>query len=143
MASAVVFSLNGEQYGVPTVEVQEVMPVQRITGIPNTEESVLGITNVRGRVVPVVDLRRRLGFTAVPPGPASRIVLVQRDGAEVGMLVDAVQGVVPYEENAVEKSPVEEQGKVAHLRGLIRRGDEIVLVLDLEAVLRRHSATAV
>lgn len=110
MTSVTVMNVNGERYALETIVVHEVLPVPRISRVPAVPRSILGITNVRGRVVPVVDLRQKLGAPAPPPGPDSRIVLVGHGDEEVGLLVDGVQGVLSLSDAA----PLEPPPSAAH-----------------------------
>lgn len=134
MQSIVVFSVNNERYAVPTTEVREALPVPHITALPGAARHLSGITNVRGRVVPVVDLRRRLGFPSLAPGEFSRIVLVELDGEEAGLLADSVLGVVDMGELTAGEPPTDADG-TGMVRELFRRDTDIIMMLDLAAVL--------
>lgn len=136
MTSVTVMNVNGERYALETIVVHEVLPVPRISRVPAVPRSILGITNVRGRVVPVVDLRQKLGAPAPPPGPDSRIVLVGHGDEEVGLLVDGVQGVLSLSDAAPLEPPPVGGTRDELVSHMIRQEQAILLMLDLAAVLR-------
>jgi len=133
----VVFQLGPELYGADIAVVREVCPLQRVTRVPRTPAYVEGVTNLRGRVIPVVDLRRRLGLPAGPATPSTRIAVAELDGEQVGMIVDAVLEVARVPEKAIEPS-----GSLVHgvdrqyVRGVAHVHDRLVILLDLAQVLR-------
>lgn len=136
MISLTVMKVGGEQYAISTVAVREVVPVQRITRVPGTAPSLVGVTNVRGRVVPVVDLRRRLGFPPAALGKLSRMVLVEHGGEEAGLLVDEMEGVISLPDSTQFEVPLSGGAPDDMVQGLVRHGEAILMALDLSPVLR-------
>lgn len=132
MKTLVEFVLNGEHYGVPTLVTREVLPLQKVTPLPNVPAHVLGVTDVRGTVVPVLDLRQQLGFAPVPPREDQRIMLMQFGDFLAGFVVDAVVGVMPLPDT-LEPSPVQDSRGL--MQGLVRAGDRLILLLNLEPIL--------
>ncbi len=138
-AQYLTFRLAEEIYGIDVRSVREILELPRITRIPRLSSSLLGVMNVRGRVVPVVDLRVKLGMQQEPPTENSAVVIVERPGSAadtlIGVLVDSVAEVLTVENDAVQPppkmgAPVEAQ----LLYGMVRGGDDFVLLLRIENV---------
>lgn len=132
----VVFRLSDEYYALDIHLVQEIVRMQTITAIPGAEEWVKGITNLRGRVVPVLDLGRRCGKPVGDVSPETRIVVVNAEDGMVGLTVDAVTEVmrIPGESIAEAKGVVSPE-QVAFLRGIAQLPDRLISLMDLEKVL--------
>ncbi len=132
----VVVRLDREYYGVPIEQVHEIIRMQQVTRIPRAPAFVEGVINLRGQVIPVVDLRRRFGLPETDGRGTERIVVVELDGSRVGMVVDAVVEVLRVPEGAVV--PPEEllaASEVAFLRGVAKQEETLILLLDLVRVL--------
>ena len=132
----VVFRLAAEYYALDIQTVQEIVRMQTITSIPGSDFWVEGITNLRGRVVPVIDLRKRCGVDAGEYSPETRIVVVSSASGMVGLIVDAVTEVVrrPGEQVAPPSSIVSVPDN-GYLRGIAKLDDRLVSLMDLEGVL--------
>ncbi len=131
----VVFDLARESYGVDIIAVQSIIRMQPITKVPRTMEFVEGVINLRGTVIPVVDLRKRFGLTATEETKDSRIVVVDISGQEVGMVVDAVTEVLRISSDSIEPpSSVITSADSAYLLGIAKIMDKLVILLDLEEV---------
>lgn len=132
----VVVQLDRERYGVLIQHVHEIIRMQEVTRIPRAPGFVEGVINLRGQVIPVIDLRRRFGLEQAQQNGARRIVVVEMNGNRVGVVVDAVLEVMRIPESAVV--PPEEilaASHVAFLRGVAKQGDDLILLLDLQRVL--------
>lgn len=130
------FFLAGEAFALPVTAVRELLRVSTITRVPHAPFPVRGIINMRGRVVPVVDLRVRLGLPQAELGPASRILIASSRDRLLGFLVDAVLEVVSLDLNAVEAPPADvmtEQSE--YIIGLYHLGDRLLILLDVGRVL--------
>ncbi len=132
----VVFRLAEEFYALDIQTVQEIVRMQAITSIPGSDASVQGITNLRGRVVPVIDLRKRCGINAGEYTAETRIVVVSSTGGMAGLIVDAVSEVmrIPGEHVDLPSTIVSGPGS-SHLRGTAKLGDRLVSLMDLEGLL--------
>ena len=97
----VVFDLAGENYGVNIGTVREIIRMQAITHLPEAPEYVEGVINLRGRVIPVIDLRQRFGLAVTEHTTESRIVVVDITGADIGVIVDAVAEVLRVPTDAI------------------------------------------
>ncbi|MCS7172070.1 MAG: chemotaxis protein CheW [Armatimonadetes bacterium] len=132
----VVVRLDRERYGFAIEHVHEIIRMQEVTRIPRAPEFVEGVINLRGQVIPVLDLRRRFGLPAGERDGATRIVVVEMNGSRVGVVVDAVLEVLRIPARSVV--PPEEllaTGQVAFLRGVAKHGEGLILLLDLHRVL--------
>ncbi len=131
----VVFDLAGESYGIEIGHVQEIIRLPAITSVPRAPAFVEGVVNLRGRVIPVINLRARFGLPDGERGRASRIVVLETGGQTVGALVDAVSEVLRIPRETIEPPGATLQGpETAHLRGIAKLEDRLVILLDLETV---------
>ena len=98
----VIFDLAAETYGVDIGSVREIIRMQETTKVPRTPDFVEGVINLRGKVIPVIDLRKRFGFKRAEATKDTRIVVVDIDGNDIGVVVDAVTEVLRLAADAVE-----------------------------------------
>lgn len=132
----VVFELSNEHYGVDISAVNTIIRMQEITEVPRTPRFVEGVINLRGSIIPVIDLRKRFGLPAGDTTKASRIVVVEAAGQMIGMVVDAVAETLRLACNSIEPpSPVVVSVDSEYLRGIGMQGDRLVILLDLDKVL--------
>jgi purine-binding chemotaxis protein CheW len=130
--------VDRELFGLPVTQVQEILRVSALTRVPHAPFPVRGVTNLRGYVLPVVDLRLRLGLPAVDPGPQARVMVVQTRGRLIGLLVDAVEQVTPVDRLAVEPPPEDVMTEQSYyLIGVYHTADGgLVILLDADKVLQ-------
>jgi purine-binding chemotaxis protein CheW len=136
MSQWVTFSLEGETYGVNVMHVQEVLKLTDIAPVPGAPVYVLGIINLRGNVVTVVDTRRLFGLPQQEANDLTRIVILEVDKQVVGILVDSVTEVVELDGSQVESPPTvgaEEGGRYIH--GVHSDGERLIILVDLSRVL--------
>lgn len=132
----VTFQVAGETYAFPVESVQEILRVGTITRVPDAPYPVRGIVNLRGRVIPVVDLRLRLGLAAGEPGPAARVLIATLRGRVIGLLVDAVAEVERVDRMQVEDLPTDVTTEHSeYITGIYPRGRDLLILLDPEKVL--------
>ncbi|NMC53086.1 MAG: chemotaxis protein CheW [Chloroflexi bacterium] len=132
----VVFELANEQYGVDISTVEGIIKLQTITRMPQAPAYVEGVTNLRGNVVPVIDLRTRFDLPKVEPTHDTRIVVAYMDHAKVGMVVDAVSQVLVVPEDAIEPPPpMVTTINSAFITGIAKLQNQLVILLDLGEVL--------
>lgn len=132
----VVFRLATEFYALDIQAVQEIVRMQTITSIPGSEDWVEGITNLRGRVVPVIDLRRRCNLPPAEHTSETRIVVVSSASGMVGLIVDAVSEVMRIPGEQVElPGGIVNIPEHAYLRGIAKLEDRLVSIMDLNGVL--------
>lgn len=139
----VVFDLAGEHYGVDIAAVEGIIKLQAITSVPHAPAFVEGVTNLRGKVLPVIDLRKRFGLPQTQPTKDSRIVVVEMNGATVGMVVDGVSEVLRVGAEAIEPpSPIVTTVDSAFIRGIAKVGERLVILLDLGKVLSAEESAS-
>src|SRR5690242_13435995 len=139
----VVLELAGEAYGVAIERVQEIIRMQPITRVPNGPPGVEGVTNLRGRVIPVLDVRQRFGLPQTPPTRQSRIVVAELGEQAVGLVVDSVSEVLRVPAEAVEPpAALVLSADSPYVRGVAKLDERLVLLLDLECLLSSHAALA-
>lgn len=135
----VVFELGAEDYGVDIASVESIIKMQPVTRMPHAPSFVEGVTNLRGKVVPVIDLRRRFGLPAHEVDKNNRIIVVSVNQAEIGMVVDAVKEVLTIPAQVVEPIPeITTTIDSAFMTGLACLDDRLVILLDLPCVLSRE-----
>jgi purine-binding chemotaxis protein CheW len=128
------FSLGDEEYGVDILEVQEIKGYVRTTRIPNSPEDVVGVLNLRGTVVPIVDLRRKFSLEEIEYDAFTAIVVVVVNGKTIGMIVDRVSEVMSIPAADIQPPPEDaSRGHVVEGMGLV--GDRLIIILDLTALL--------
>ena len=132
----VVFDLDAEAYGVDIGAVREIIRMQDITTVPRTPEFVEGVINLRGKVIPVVDLRKRFGFPESDATKDTRIVVVDISGQDIGVVVDSVTEVLRIGADAVEPpSSVITTADSEYLLGIAKLDTRLIILLDLEQAL--------
>ncbi|MBP2017645.1 purine-binding chemotaxis protein CheW [Symbiobacterium terraclitae] len=139
ISQIVVFRLDDEYYGADIAVVREVVPLQRVTPVPRTPDYVKGVINLRGRVIPVIDLRRRLGLPEGQVTKATRIAVAEVAGDQVGMIVDAVEEVARVSSDAIEP-PSALMAKLDrdNVLGVAKVADRLITLLDLRRILVRE-----
>jgi purine-binding chemotaxis protein CheW len=134
----VTFNL-GEEYGVPISQVQEIVRVGSITMVPNSLSYMEGVINLRGRVLPVLNLRKRLNLSVKEMSTASRIMVIEVGDKVIGLLVDAVSQVIKVPLSYIETAPDEVlEVDTDYIRGVGKLENRLVILLDLEKLLRKE-----
>lgn len=126
------FRLSDEAYAVLVKDVQEVLKVRDLTLVPNAPSYILGVTSLRGTMLPVIDLCKRLGLPAGARDEKSRIIVVSLNDENVGLIVDRVTGVLRIMPEAIKPTPENIEQGAEFLRGIVRKDDVLYIVLDLE-----------
>jgi purine-binding chemotaxis protein CheW len=137
------FALGAEEYGVAILNVQEIKGYSTVTPIPNTPPYVKGVMNLRGTIVPVIDLRLRLGMPPGEYGPFTVIVVLAVGTKIVGTIVDAVSDVLTIPAADVQATP--SFGSAVDLRfiaGIAHSNDKLVVLLDVDTMLRHDDLAA-
>jgi len=132
----VTFRLADEIYGINVMQVQEVLRVSEIAPVPGAPHYVLGIINLRGNVVTVIDTRIRLGLPTAEVTDATRIVIIESARHVVGILVDCVAEVVDLPTSDVESAPnVGNDESAKYIQGVASRDGELLILVDLNKLL--------
>jgi len=129
------FFLAGEEYGLEILKVSEIIGMQAITRVPRTPDFVRGVINLRGKVIPITDLRVKFGMTS-NDSEESCIIVVQMREVQTGIVVDRVSEVVALTEDEIANSPEFGAGVDTDLLlGIGKSGDRVKLLLDIDKVL--------
>lgn len=132
----VTFLLEGEVYGINVMMVQEVLRVTEIAPVPGAPDYVLGIINLRGNVVTVIDTRKRFALPAREMDDSTRIVIIESEQQTVGIVVDGVSEVVNVSRNEIETAPSVGNDETArYIEGVVSRRDELLILVDLNKLL--------
>jgi purine-binding chemotaxis protein CheW len=130
------FRLGDEEYGVDIMSVQEIILVGCITQVPEVPPHVLGVINLRGNVIPILNLRRRFGMPDAPTEDATRIVVMNLRGRTVGAVVDGVNEVLRLSHEEISPTPPSLGGAGRdYVLGLARRKDRLLILLDMARLL--------
>lgn len=131
----VVFTLEKQDFGVPIDQVREIIRYSQVTSMPKAPESVLGVINLRSKVIPVISLRERFDLAKRDLDDATRIVVSDVAGQTVGFVVDEVTEVLRISEESVEPAPATTSSvDSAFIRGIGKIDDRLIILLDLERV---------
>lgn len=138
----IIFKLGEEEFGVDILQVREIEKLdQNITRVPKAPAFVEGVINLRGEIVPIVDLRKRFGLSLKPIGSDTRVVIVEINDNLVGMMVDAVVEVLRINVSAIEDAPQITKGVDAYfLSGVAKVGDRLIVLLNLDRALSAEEA---
>lgn len=132
----VTFRLADETYGINVMHVQEVLRITEIAPVPGAPSYVLGIINLRGNVVTVIDTRSRFGLPSTETDDSSRIVIIESEKQVVGILVDSVAEVVELKVSEIDSAPnVGNDESSRYIQGVANRTDDLLIVVDLNKLL--------
>jgi len=132
----VTFRLGEEKYGINVMQVQEVLRVSEIAPVPGAPAYVLGIINLRGNVVTVIDTRNRFGLMSKELDDATRIVIIETDEHIIGIMVDSVAEVVDLKISDIETAPnVGNEESSKYIQGVTSRDNELLILVDLNKFL--------
>jgi len=144
MIKAVIFQLNDEEYGVDVHQVQSIERMIHITRVPKMPDFVKGVINLRGVVTPIIDLKERFSIETTEYTDSTRIIIVQVDDKEVGLIVDSANDVIDIPTEKIEQPP-EVVGKIEsdYIRGVAKLDDRLLILLNLNKVLNAEELAAI
>lgn len=130
------FMLSDEEYGIPIMRVQEIIRYQKLTRVPQSSHYVRGVLNLRGRVMPVIDLRLKMSLSEREADRHTRIIVVESRGLSMGMVVDEVSEVISVDADRVEPAPeLGTQVRTDYIHGMGKLEDRLIILLDIDKVL--------
>jgi|TARA_R110001583_G_scaffold99510_5_gene244911 purine-binding chemotaxis protein CheW len=134
------FIMSGEEYGVDILAVQEIRGWEESTTIPNAPPYIRGVINLRGTIVPIMDLRARFGLPEVDYSPVTVVIILKFEGANgdrvMGIVVDAVSDVYTIADSDTRKPPeLTEDQNSDFIKGLVNVNDKMVILLDVDILL--------
>lgn len=131
-----VFRVGEQTYGLDIMRIKEVINPLPVTPVPRAPATLEGVIELRGQILPVVDLRKRFDRPATPPTSSSKVILVKLEQGIVGLVVDGVREVVRLPKDEIRAAPaLARQGEGTFFTGVCRVGGEIVMILDIDRVL--------
>ncbi|HET6842492.1 MAG TPA: chemotaxis protein CheW [Candidatus Angelobacter sp.] len=132
------FRIGRESFGVPIRLVHEIVRIPDITAVPEAPDFVEGVINLRGKIVPVVDLRKRFGEKEIISTRKNRILVAEVDRKMVGLMVDAASEVMKIPETEIEQPPnVFEEGDLQYVTGVGKLNGRLIILIDLTRVLQK------
>ena len=132
------FRVGRETFGLPISTVREIVRVPEITCVPNAPDYIEGVINLRGRIIPVVDLRKRFGETLPEPSKKNRIVVVELESRVVGLMVNSASEVLRIQPSEIEAPHnVFQEGELNYITGVGKLKGRLVILLDLNRILQR------
>ena len=132
----VTFKVGEEEFSVEILKVQEIIRMFEITRVPRASEFVEGVINLRGKVIPVIDLRRRFGLPALERTERTRIIVVNSSGKVVGLIVDSVSEVLRLDNSTIEPPPdVVGNVEAEYIDGVGKLENRLIVLLNLDKVL--------
>lgn len=132
----VTFSIGSEEFGVDILKVIEIIRTTEITKVPKAPAFVEGVINLRGKVIPIIDLRRRFGLEEKSGDSDTRIIIIEINGMSVGFVVDSVSEVLRIPVNTVEQAPPVMAGMESdYISGVGKLEDRLLILLDLDKLL--------
>jgi purine-binding chemotaxis protein CheW len=130
------FALGDEEYGIELLKVQEIKGYSPVTPIPNTPPHIKGVMNLRGAVIPIIDLRMRFGMPAVEYNQFNVIIVINVDSKIMGLLVDAVSDVLNVGAGELRAAPdFGTRADTRFISGMVSAGDKIAVLLDITTLL--------
>ena len=130
------FTLGEEEYGVDILQVNEIIRYMDNTKIPNSPMFVEGIINLRGKVIPIIDIRKRFNLPDLPHDNATRIIVVNINGKTVGIIVDSVSEVLRVPRNIIDPAPEVACGiDHEYIKGVGKLQDRLLIIIDLNRIL--------
>lgn len=136
----VTFRLGEEEFGLSIDEVQEINRLDGITTVPRTPDFVEGVMNLRGNVIPAIDLRKRFGLPAVEHDESTRVIIVNMNGKLTGFIVDSVSEVFRLDRNAIEPPPevIRTDLNMDFIKGICKGGGKMVVLIEISKILAGH-----
>jgi purine-binding chemotaxis protein CheW len=132
------FRIGRETFGLPIALVREIVRVPEITAVPNAPNYIEGVINLRGRIIPVVDLRKRFGEKVIEPHKKNRIVVVELESRSLGLIVNSASEVMKIPPSEIEAPHnVFQEGELNYITGVGKLKGRLVILLDLNRVLQR------
>lgn len=140
----VTFSLNDEEYAIDAINVQEIIELANITKIPHLPAHLRGVINLRGTIIPVVDMKMKFGMSALESRKHTCVIVAEYAGGIMGLIVDAVSDVLHMPSEAISAAPsFGTRVNTEFIKGLGKVNGRLVLVLDLDRVLSEDEALSV
>ena len=133
------FRIGNETFGVLIASVREIVRVPEITAVPSAPETVEGVINLRGKIIPVMDLRKRFGHVDIQPDKKNRILVVELQGKLVGLIVNAASEVLKIPPSEIEApGSVFAEGESSYVTGVGKLKGRLIILLDVSKLLHQQ-----
>ncbi|MBF0506822.1 MAG: chemotaxis protein CheW [Nitrospirae bacterium] len=137
----VTFGLGGEEYAVDILKVQEINRMKEITKVPNAPSCVEGVINLRGKVMPVIDLRKKFGLESKENDAQSRIMIMDVQGITMGLVVDGVSEVLRIPSDIVDPTPpMASEAGAEFIMGIAKLEERLIILLDMDRLIGKAEA---
>jgi len=136
------FHVGGEEYGLDILRVQEIIRLQHLTRVPNAPDCMAGVMNLRGKIIPVIALRKRFGLDPVSADKETRIVVVEIQGTVLGFIVDSVSEVLRIPADTVEQPPPLGKEK-EYVSGVGKLDERLLILLDVDRLMSNDALASV
>jgi len=132
------FRIGNETYGVRIASVREIVRVPEITIVPNAPDTIEGVINLRGKIIPVMDLRKRFGSTTIQPDKKNRILVVELESKLLGLIVSSASEVLKIPPSEIESpGSVFAEGESSYVTGVGKLKGRLIILLDIARLLRQ------
>ena len=132
------FRIGDETFGVRISAVREIVRVPEITAVPNAPDYIEGVINLRGKIIPVMDLRKRFGIKNVEPNKKNRILVVELESKVVGLIVNSASEVLKIPPSDIEMpNTMFQEGELSYVTGVGKLKGRLVILLDIGKLLQR------
>jgi len=132
----VITTLNNEEYAVDILNVQEINRITEITKVPNSADYIEGVINLRGKVIPVINLRKKFAFEEKPLDDTSRIIIMEVQGLTNGLVVDSVSEVLRVPASRIEPAPpMSSDMSSKFIEGLAKLDDRLIIIIDINKLM--------
>ncbi len=136
----ITFEVAGQLFGIDIMAIREIRAWSPVTVLPRVPDYVAGVVNLRGAVLPVIDLPVRLGWSPTEATPRNPIIVTEHNGQSRGLIVHTVNDIVSIEAESIQKPEATTQDAISgFLEGLAPLGDEMVMVIDLDSLMTDHA----
>lgn len=130
------FKLGKESYGIPISKVSEIVEIQKISEVPDMPFYVKGVINLRGKIIPVMDLRLRFKMDSREYDDRTCIIITKINGIDTGIIVDTVEEVVEIIEENIDRNSISSPGGKGNISGIGRRGEKVLIIINTENLTR-------
>ena len=129
----ITFQLSDETYGIEVQQVREILRINNILPVPGSPDYVLGITNIRGNVVTVIDARRRMNLSVVDVTELSRMIVLESNDEVVAVVVDNVSNIIDLPESSIDSNPkLNTNNDARFIDGVVSHSDDLIIILNVE-----------
>ena len=135
MIQLVTFNMGSEEFGVDILNVQEIIRLPEITRVPNSFDFVKGVVNLRGKIIPIIELRKRLSMKSIDNNDSTRIIIIEFNDLTIGLIVDKVNEVTDINKNITEPPPpMVGEIESDYIASVAKQSDRLIILLDLSTI---------